>query len=56
MEGIGRVESGTETEQLSRTTQDNSMDGIGRVASGTKTEQLSRSGSFRPTLRYNETT
>ena len=42
MDGIGRVESGTETEQLSRITQDDSMDGIGRVESGTETEQLSR--------------
>jgi len=32
-------------EQLSRATQDNSMDGIGRVESGTETEQLPREGA-----------
>ena len=42
MDGIGRVASGTKTEQLSRIPQDDSMDGIGRVESGTETEQLSR--------------
>ena len=38
----------TMQEQLSRVTQDNSMDGIGRVASGTKTEQLP--SAAEPTL------